>query len=347
VQTSTDHLSANVARHCLSRPESGARREICKRSGVGSGPRCAKRSSVAESSRCWGVTPPLGDSPYGETGLRAPVAQRVNRAEGDLRVQRAGAQVTRNRSQRGVRLTAAVAAAACVLAACSASDDASLSSTSLVSEPSSSEVVEEPETTSSTSSTTTPNTTTSTIIPLPVVDTVPSSVDSEPQSDTTIAPDPPPVPTNTLFDPTTPSGEVEQATVSNLIAFSDCLAQLPNCDPQAATRFAALEHAADNISAIEGWNENGLEIRDVDSWVFVVEGVEFSDDGIEAIASTCSFDGSQLVVPATDTSAEEIFDAGNVSSRSKYLVARIGEAWVVTARESVERIDGSVEGYCG
>ena len=261
-------------------------------------------------------------------------------------MQRAGVQVTTSWGRRGVRLAATVAVAACVLAACSASDDASPSSTAPVSESSSSEQVEEPETTSSTSSTTTSSTTTSTTIPLPVVDTIPSSVDSEPQSDTTIAPEPPPVPTNTMFDPTTPEGVVEQATLSNLAAIQTCARELPNCDVEAATQFSALEYKDGNVALLTEFNDARYEVRNAEGYLFQVEGIEFSDDGSEALVFTCIRDGSQLVAPATDTSPEEVIDEGNVSRKDRYLLRRLGDVWFVTARDPIGREAGTEGDFC-
>jgi len=111
--------------------------------------------------------------------------------------------------------------------------------------------------------------------------------------------------------------------------------------------FAALEYAADNTAAIVGWNADGVELRQPESVEFSVQAVEFGEVAAEAIAFACLLDGSQLVIPSTDTSPEQIVDAGNVSIRSKYLVVRIGESWLVTAREEVESVPGLVEGFCG
>ena len=253
-------------------------------------------------------------------------------------------------SRRPFRYTAALMAAASLMAACSGSGSESSSSDVPVTEPpTTTEVVEELETTttSTTTTTTTSTTTTSTTtLPEPVIETVPSTEDTEPPSETTEAPETP-APSNTIFDPETIEGEVEQVALANYLAFAECLSELPACDSEKATRFAALENKANNIELIEGWNSEGIEIRDIDTWVLAVESiVEFSDDRLEAVVATCSYDGSALVKPATDTAPEEIIGTSDVSTKSKLLLLKIGEAWFVVARERVETVPGQPDGFC-
>ena len=253
-------------------------------------------------------------------------------------------------SRRPFRYAAALMAAASLMAACSGSGSESSSSDVPVTEPpTTTEVVEEPETTttSTTTTTTTSTTTTSTTtLPEPVVNSVPATDNTELPADTTVVPNVA-VPSNTTFDPATLEGEVEQTTLADLTAFSECLAVLPNCDPVEATRFALLEYASGNVELINGWNADGLEIRDNDTWTFVVYDVEFNSDKTEALAYVCSQDGSSLVKPATGASDEEIVDPLDKSFKSKYLVRRINDAWAVTAAEDIETIEGREEGYCG
>jgi len=251
-----------------------------------------------------------------------------------------------------MRYTAALVAAASVMAACSGSEGASDSTVAPVTEPPiTTEVVEEPETTTSTltttttsSTTTTSTTTTSTTLPEAVVDTVPLTDDTDSPTETTIEPVDP-APTNTLFDPTSREGEVEQAAISNLTAFRNCLSELPNCDSARALRFGASAYAAGNGALAEEWNEQGVTAIDAETWVFVVESVEFTPDGTEAVALICSYDGSTLLTPATETT-DEIVDTLDESNKTKYQLIRIDERWAVQLKETIETVPGKPDGYC-
>jgi len=245
---------------------------------------------------------------------------------------------------------AAVICALGFLAACAGSEVAEPTPETSVTSPASTGPVEAPETTTtSTTITTTNTTTTTTTLPEPVIDTVPpTTIDGEPAAETTEA-EPSselPVPTNTVFDPESPEGEVEQGLLANLGAFAECLRQLPDCDAGAATRFASLGYADGNRRLIEGWNEEGLESRDVDTWDYVIERVEFLDPPVEAIAYVCASDATRLIKPASETSAEEDVIALDESARSKYLLLRVGDQWVVTGAENIEVIDGRPDGFC-
>jgi hypothetical protein len=175
------------------------------------------------------------------------------------------------------------------------------------------------------------------------VDTVPPTDSTEPPPETTALPTTV-GPTNTIFDPNTLEGEVEQATLANLDAFVACMQLLPACDVAFATRFALLEYGEGNARLLSDWNDEGFEARDAEDWLYEVESVEFNENRTEALAFTCSVDRSQIVRPSED--GDEVIDQGNVSEKSRYLVRNIGGRWVVTARDSIERIERVVDGYC-
>lgn len=243
-------------------------------------------------------------------------------------------------SGRAARLVSGVVSLVFVLAACSSSD-AGPAPEPPVTDSSPPETAEAPEsTTTSTTSTSTISTTTE---PRPVVDTE-ASESSEPAPDTTVSELP--APTSTMFDPSTPSGEVEQATLANLVSFFECAMELPDCDAVATMRFAALEFRDANIALIERTNAAGHEIRNGQDYTAAVESIEFGDDGLEAIVTTCVWDGTQVVSPATDSAEETVIDAGNVSRRDLYLVRLLGDSWLVTAKETGERAEGRESNLC-
>lgn len=242
-----------------------------------------------------------------------------------------------NRSERAARLRSGAVALAFVLAACS-SDSAGPDSEPPVRNSSPPASVEAPE-----STTTTSTTSTTTDSPL-VIDTV-LTESSESVPDTTVT-DPIPAPTSAMFDPVTPSGEAEQAALANLAAIKTCAQELPSCDIDSLTRFSALDYKAGNVELISGFNTAGYEVRNPDDYFFQVLDLELSEDGTEAVVLACIRDGSQLVAPATDSAPERIIDGGNVSRKDKYLVRRLGDVWLVTARDPIEREAGIDGGFC-
>jgi len=168
---------------------------------------------------------------------------------------------------------------------------------------------------------------------------------SDPAPETT-AGEPVPEPTNTTFDPTTPEGEVEQAVLANAAAFVACLDELPNCDVEKATVNALFAYQEGNARLMNEWNAAGYVARNTEDQNYRVDKVEFSEIGNEAIVTYCVTSGTELVLPATESSAEVLIDGDFTSAISRYLVQKIGEIWFVTANETVESSVGVEQNIC-
>ena len=245
------------------------------------------------------------------------------------------------------RRFAAIITAAFAFVSCSASDSTTPASEtpSETSPSTTSQASVETTTTSDPTTTTTSAPTSTSTEPAPVVDTVPPTDSTEPPPETTALPTTV-GPNNTIFDPNTLEGEVEQATLANLDAFVGCLDELPDCDVANATRFSALEYADGNVDLLTDWVEAGFETRNINDYNFRVDSVEVFEEVAEALVEVCIWGGTQLVAPATDVEPEQLIDGDYSSSRQRYLVRQLNGDWLVTANDVLETVVGREKNIC-
>lgn len=242
------------------------------------------------------------------------------------------------------RAVLSMVAGAMVLTACS--DDASSSEESVpataVGGDSVSTASEATTTSTSTSTSTSPRMTATE--PLPVIETIPNEDGSVPE--TTEVPADPEIPLNTMYDPSTPEGEVEQVVLADNEAYKVCLSTLPRCDVAASTRYGALEYREGTAEFLAGFNERGVVAEDVDRVSVVVEEVRVGDLSVEAEVVLCFLDDSRLFVPGLDGAPAEIVEEGFYSSRRELLVTKIGDQWFITGSANLEVANGIEDNLC-
>ena len=198
------------------------------------------------------------------------------------------------------RVPAAVAAAL-LFAACSSSADSEPATTSAITTEaadSTTPVATQPETTTSTAATTT---------------SVPDSTTTEPAP--TTAAD-----TTTVAPSADPETEVRATLDRSFADFSECLTEMPTCDPSILEETRAGELLDGNLARINEWNTAGYTVIDRDQYRYVIEAVEIGDDGTTANALVCLADGSKLIEPGgasdgTDLIVDDQFISGRESWR--------------------------------
>ncbi|MGB3735203.1 MAG: hypothetical protein WA964_09635 [Ilumatobacter sp.] len=159
-------------------------------------------------------------------------------------------------------------------------------------------------------------------------------------------------PPNTIHDPLTVEGQLEQTMLSYFTSFVGCLDQLPACDPSPVTMGMHPDFAVPTIRNIERWNGQGALARKTNTFLYEFIEVEaFTEDGLEASVLVCTSTEVEIYVPGfndiTDPANSEDIIFGFPESRiSRYALFEIDGAWQIVARRTDEEVFGEGKTVC-
>ncbi|WP_040492323.1 hypothetical protein [Ilumatobacter nonamiensis] len=123
----------------------------------------------------------------------------------------------------------------------------------------------------------------------------------------------------TVAPPADPETEVRATLDQSFADFSECLTEMPTCDPSILEATRAGELLDGNVARINEWNAAGYTVMDRDQYRYVIEAVEIGNDLTTANALVCLADGSKLIEPGGASDGSDlIIDDQFVSGRESW-----------------------------
>lgn len=154
------------------------------------------------------------------------------------------------------------------------------------------------------------------------------------------------VPPNTVYDPATVEGEIEQAVLSSGAAYERCISDFVNCDIDEATAYSTGAYAKGFRDALFEWRSAGYEITGAESYSYRVEQVTFTPAEKVAVATWCVNDLTVVTQPETASEDEMIVDSASPSYRVSLQVDQVDGSWYVSASNVLERSSTVEDDLC-